>query len=48
MTQETKKEYQRPELKSWGTVADLTRMGFTHGIVNRDAKGGSNGNYTGQ
>jgi hypothetical protein len=39
MTHEIKKEYQRPELKNWGTVADLTQTGLTN--PGGDAKSGS-------
>jgi hypothetical protein len=34
-----KKEYHKPEIKSWGTVADLTATGLTH--PGNDAKSGS-------
>lgn len=34
-----KKEYQKPEIKSWGTVADLTATGETR--PGSDTKGGS-------
>jgi len=34
-----KKEYSRPELKNWGTVADLTQTGLTR--PGDDAKSGS-------
>jgi len=34
-----KKEYTAPELKTWGTVADLTQTGRTN--PGPDAKGGS-------
>lgn len=34
-----KKEYHKPEIKSWGTVADLTATGMTH--PGNDAKAGS-------
>lgn len=34
-----KKEYHKPEIKSWGTVADLTATGQTN--PGNDAKGGS-------
>ena len=33
------KEYSRPELKNWGTVADLTQTGLTR--PGADAKSGS-------
>ncbi len=36
---ETKKAYTSPELKKWGTVADLTQTGTT--TAGGDAKGGS-------
>ena len=35
----SKKEYQRPELTTWGTVEDLTLTGNTH--PGSDGKGGS-------
>jgi hypothetical protein len=34
-----KKVYQKPEIKAWGTVADLTATGLTH--PGDDAKQGS-------
>ena len=34
-----KKTYEKPVLKKWGTVADLTKNGQTHS--GSDAKGGS-------
>lgn len=34
-----KKEYNKPEIKSWGTVADLTATGLTN--PGNDAKSGS-------
>jgi hypothetical protein len=34
-----KKEYNKPEIKSWGTVADLTATGMTN--PGNDAKSGS-------
>ncbi|MGB5676019.1 MAG: hypothetical protein WBO43_15920, partial [Gemmatimonadota bacterium] len=34
-----KKEYRKPEIKAWGTVADLTATGMTN--PGNDAKAGS-------
>jgi hypothetical protein len=34
-----KKTYEKPTLKTWGTVADLTKVGLTQ--MGNDAKGGS-------
>jgi hypothetical protein len=34
-----KSPYQKPELKTWGTIADLTQLGFTN--PGGDTKGGS-------
>jgi hypothetical protein len=34
-----KKDYQKPEIKAWGTVADLTATGMTN--PGNDAKAGS-------
>jgi len=34
-----KKDYHKPEIKAWGTVADLTATGLTH--PGDDAKQGS-------
>jgi len=34
-----KKDYHKPEIKAWGTVADLTATGMTN--PGNDAKGGS-------
>lgn len=34
-----KKDYHKPEIKAWGTVADLTATGLTH--PGSDAKSGS-------
>jgi len=34
-----KKDYQKPEIKAWGTVADLTATGMTK--PGNDAKSGS-------
>jgi hypothetical protein len=40
MMQETKKmPYQKPDLKTWGTIADLTQVGCTN--PGGDAKCGS-------
>lgn len=36
---EMKKDYHKPEIKAWGTVADLTATGLTH--PGSDAKSGS-------
>ena len=33
MTEDRKKEYQRPQLIAWGAVADLTQTGGTNGSV---------------
>ena len=38
-TDNTKSPYRKPELKTWGTIADLTQLGFTH--PGGDTKGGS-------
>ena len=40
MVQETKKRpYQKPDLKTWGTIADLTQVGMTN--PGTDCKNGS-------
>ena len=46
MAEKGKKRYHPPELKKWGSVADLTKTGFTH--FGQDAKTGSVGWSKGQ
>lgn len=41
---ESKKQYQAPEIKRWGTITDLTQAGLFEAIFGgKDGSGSSNG-----